>query len=115
MLRQRSLLCEFARVQSARLEARRRRIYANHEAQLDARRAALEEKQAQEQRHLQQRQEVRGWGGGGGRGGALLGGVGSAGKARGCGRGDTLFGRRSASQTPCGALVWAGQLLRYVY
>ncbi|KIY98696.1 hypothetical protein MNEG_9264, partial [Monoraphidium neglectum] len=44
---------------SARLEARRRRIYANHEAQLDARRAALEEKQAQEQRHLQQRQELR--------------------------------------------------------
>jgi predicted dithiol-disulfide oxidoreductase (DUF899 family) len=59
MLRQRRLLAEFARVQSARIEARRRRTYANHEAALEARRQALLAKEAQEQRHLQQQQEVR--------------------------------------------------------
>jgi cell wall-associated NlpC family hydrolase len=60
MLRQRRLLAEFGRVQSARIEARRQRTYAKHEAALEARREALLAKEAQEQRHLQQQQEVRG-------------------------------------------------------
>lgn len=72
MLRQRTLLTEFSRVQSARIEARRRRTYANHEQALEGRRQALLEKEAQERKMMQQGQEVRrgqglrGWGFGAG-------------------------------------------------
>ncbi|KAI8476497.1 MAG: hypothetical protein J3K34DRAFT_401538 [Monoraphidium minutum] len=59
MLRQRSLLSEFSRVQWVRFEARRRRTYANHERTLEERRQRLEEKMANEERNLAQRQELR--------------------------------------------------------
>ncbi len=59
MARQRGLLVEFARVQSARLEERRRRTSATHQQTLEARRETLAEKEAAEQRRMQQRQEVR--------------------------------------------------------
>jgi len=58
MLRQRSLLHEFSKVQSIRIEARRQRTYANHERQLEERRLALLEKEALEEKHIQQQTEV---------------------------------------------------------
>lgn len=58
-MRQRSLLHELSRIQCARIEARRRRARAACDAALEARRAALAEKEALEARHLRQQQELK--------------------------------------------------------